>query len=61
MSFPLAAIPPERGEMKPILIGPLACADEVEGLNAMKLTIARKQNTKTKTFFIISSFPFLMK
>jgi hypothetical protein len=58
MSFPFAAIPPVRGVMKPILIGPLAWAHEVEGLNAIKLTIAITQNTQTKTFFIISSFLF---
>jgi hypothetical protein len=45
MSFPFAAIPPERGVMKPILIGPLAWADEIEGLNAIKLTIAMTKNT----------------
>jgi hypothetical protein len=56
MSFPFAAIPPERGVMKPILIGPFAWAHEVEGLNAIKLTIAITKNTQTKTFFINSSF-----
>jgi hypothetical protein len=58
MSFPFAAIPPERGEMKPILIGPLACAHEVEELSAMKHTIAITKNTQTETFFIIP--PFLL-
>jgi hypothetical protein len=58
MSFPFAAIPPERGVMKPILIGPLAWAHEVEGLNAIKLTIVIAKKTQTETFFITSSFPF---
>jgi hypothetical protein len=49
-------MPPERGVMKPILIGPFAWAQEVKGLNAIKPTIAIIKNSQTETLLILSSF-----
>jgi len=54
MSFPFAAIPPERGAMKPILIGPFPWAKRTEGLRTMKLNvIATEKNTKNPFFMML--------